>query len=121
FVVPVKFVDKVGSGTQVDHVKLFRNVPGLECEGRIHDQILPSLRKHPGNIGRISEVVLHSGYDTSEDGQKKKRDRDVRLLSMDLDERPGHPFVLFNIGMTEHYANNHVDAITWFDRCLAAS
>ena len=38
FVVPVQFVDDGSSvsGTRVDHVKLFRNLPNVQFEGRIH-------------------------------------------------------------------------------------
>ncbi|MBX3114159.1 MAG: glycosyltransferase [Fimbriimonadaceae bacterium] len=122
FVVPVQFVDGPdGQGTRVDHVKLFRNLPGLEFEGRIHEQILGSLRKHGGEIQRINAVVLHSGYDTSEVGQAKKRKRDSKLLLLDLQDRPNHPFVLFNLGMTAHYNGDHAEAIDWFYNCLDVS
>lgn len=124
FVVPVRFTDEgPQSGVQVDHVKLFRNIPGLEFEGRIHEQILPSLRRlsPSGFIARLDAHVLHSGYDTSPEGQAKKRIRDEKLLKLDLDERPGHPFVLFNLGMTAHYSNDHEEAIDWLDKSLEAS
>ena len=126
FVVPVQFVEEDGSagGTRVDHVKLFRNLPGLKFEGRIHEQILPSLRaasNGAGSIARCGAVVLHSGYDTSTEGQARKRERDLHLLALDIAERPGHPFVLFNLGMTYHYMAEHETAIDWLRQCLAAS
>lgn len=122
FVVPVQFVDGPdGQGTRVDHVKLFRNLPGVEFEGRIHEQILGSLRKQGGEIQRINAVVLHSGYDTSDIGQAKKKKRDSKLLLLDLQDRPGHPFVLFNLGMTAHYNGDHKEAIDWFRQCLDVS
>ncbi len=122
FVVPVQFVDEgIGAGTRVDHVKLIRNLPDLEFEGRIHEQILPSLRKHGGEIARLDAVVMHSGYDTSDEGQARKRLRDEKLLMLDLQERPDHPFVLFNLGMTAHYTRQHEEAVTWLERCLAVS
>ena len=122
FVVPVQFVEEGPSGgTRVDHLKLFRNLPGLEFEGRIHEQILESLRKHPVRILRIDEPIMHSGYDVSPEGQAKKRERDMRLLALDLKERPDHPFVLFNMGMTEHHAGLHEEAIAWLDKSLEKS
>ncbi len=122
FVVPVQFVDDgPGGGTRVDHVKLFRNLPGLQFEGRIHEQILGSLRQHEGRIARCNAYVLHSGYDTSDAGQKKKRARDEKLLMLDLQDRPDHPFVLFNLGMTAHYTDGHEQAVKWFDKCLIVS
>ena len=120
FVVPVQFVESDGSpsGTRVDHVKLFRNLPGLSFEGRIHEQILGSLRAAGGEIARSEAYVLHSGYDTSPEGQAKKRKRDAKLLHLDLEERPDHPFVLFNLGMTHHYSGEHAEAISWLRRSL---
>jgi GT2 family glycosyltransferase/tetratricopeptide (TPR) repeat protein len=119
FVVPVQFTDDgPNGGTRVDHLKLFRNFSGLEFEGHIHEQILTSLRKHTGEVGRINEPVLHSGYDTSPEGQAKKRERDYKLLRLDLKERPNHPFVLFNMGMTDHFSGQHITAIDWLSKSI---
>ncbi len=112
FIVPVQFVEEgPNAGTKVDHVKLIRNFPGIEFEGRIHEQILSSIRKHGGEIVRLNAVVLHAGYDTSIKGQAKKRTRDWHLLNLDLQDRPKHPFVWFNIGMTHHYTGGHHEAV----------
>ncbi len=61
FVVPVQCVeDGPGAGTRVDHVKLFRNLPGVEFEGRIHEQVLGSLRAAMprGRIERIPGATV---------------------------------------------------------------
>ncbi|MBS1714934.1 MAG: glycosyltransferase [Armatimonadetes bacterium] len=122
FVVPVQFVeDGAPSGTRVDHVKLFRRLPNVQFEGRIHEQVLPSIRLHGGDLGRLPQVVLHSGYDTSEAGQAKKRARDRVLLALDYFERPGHPFVLFNLGMTCHFTGHHRKAVRWLKRGLKSA
>jgi tetratricopeptide (TPR) repeat protein len=128
FVVPVQFVEQDGVGTSVDHVKVFRNLPGLTWEGRIHEQILPSLRRRASELGlphqsivRLPARVLHTGYDTSAEGQAKKRDRDDTLLKLDLADRADHPFVLFNLGMTEHFHGNHEAAVSWLTRCIEVS
>lgn len=128
FVVPVQFVEQDGVGTSVDHVKVLRNLPGLAWEGRIHEQILPSLRRRAAELGlphhsivRLPGRVLHTGYDTSETGQARKRDRDDTLLKLDLAERPDHPFVLFNLGMTEHFHGHHEEAVKWLNRCIEVS
>jgi O-antigen biosynthesis protein len=119
WVVPVQFVDAgPAGGTRVDHVKLLRNFPGLAFEGRIHEQVMGSLDGR-GRIGRLERaVVLHSGYDTSEEGQARKRERDWHLLKLDLEERPEHPFVHFNLGMTAHYTGEHAEAVGWLERSL---
>ena len=110
-----------GAGTRVDHVKLFRGKrPGIQFEGRIHEQILSSLRQF-GEVARIDAHVLHSGYDTTVAGQKNKRIRDWRLLALDLEERPNHPFVSFNVAMTHHFSGEHAEAVEWMEKSIAQS
>lgn len=129
FVVPVRFLEEQGHGTLVDHVKVFRNLPGLQWELRIHEQILPSLRRvaeaagiqDGGRITRLPAEVLHSGYDNSDEGQARKRLRDEKLLKLDLKENPGHPFVLFNLGMTAHFTGDHPNAVKWLKKCISRS
>ncbi len=119
FIVPVRFTDSGPSGgTQVDHVKLFRNLKGLHFRGHIHEQILPSLRKAGGAILRIDSFVLHSGYDTSDEGQARKRDRDWKLLKLDLEDDPLNPFYNFNMGMTCHHCGMHEEAILWLQKSI---
>lgn len=70
-------------------------------------------------MARLDAYVLHSNYDTSDEGQARKRERDKRLLALDLEDRPDHPFVLFNLGMTSHYLGEHEEAITWLQKSIA--
>lgn len=92
------------SETIVDHVKLFPNRPEFRFEHRIHEQILPALRKAKIDVRFSDAYVTHQNYDRSAEGQFKKRIRDFRLLYYDLQDHPDHPFVLFNLGMTYLYA-----------------
>lgn len=82
---------------------------------------MASLKRPGSTIARCKAFVLHSGYDTSEEGQARKRARDEKLLKLDLEERPDHPFVLFNLGMTAHYTNDHIMAIDWLRKCIRNS
>jgi tetratricopeptide (TPR) repeat protein len=109
------------STTIVDHVKLFRNRPDLRFEHRIHEQILGAIRRAGGDVVFTDVHVIHSGADHSPEGKRKKLRRDIRLLKLDLWERPDHPFVLFNLGMTYHDAGRHVKAASALERCLAVS
>jgi glycosyltransferase involved in cell wall biosynthesis/tetratricopeptide (TPR) repeat protein len=104
--------------TIVDHVKLFRNLPGLRFEGRIHEQILEAIHREGGVIERSDLYVVHSGYDYSPEGQKKKRARDLTILEKDLADRPDHPFVLFNIGMTAFHTKDFDKAIPVLEKCI---
>jgi GT2 family glycosyltransferase/2-polyprenyl-3-methyl-5-hydroxy-6-metoxy-1,4-benzoquinol methylase len=107
--------------TVVDHIKLFRNRPDLRFEHRIHEQILPAIRRAGREVVFTDIYVIHSGSDHSDTGRARKLERDFRLLALDLEERPDHPFVLFNLGMTHADAGRHAEAADWLQRCLAVS
>jgi tetratricopeptide (TPR) repeat protein len=107
--------------TVVDHVKMFRNDPRLRFEGRIHEQILGAIRRLDGTVEWSDVYVTHSGSEHTPDARKRKQDRDLRLLFMDLAERPEHPFVLFNLGMTYADMNDLEQAADYLKRCLKVS
>jgi tetratricopeptide (TPR) repeat protein len=105
----------------VDHVKLIRNRPELRFEGRIHEQILPAIRRAGGAVAWTDLYVVHSGSDPSCEAQEKKRRRDFRLLELELQERPEHTFTLFNLGMTRADAGRYEEAVGYLERSIARS
>ncbi|RLS54825.1 MAG: glycosyltransferase [Planctomycetota bacterium] len=107
--------------TVVDHIKLFRNRPDLQFEFRIHEQIIPAIRRAGGEVAWTDIYVVHSGSDQSPEAQNRKRERDFRILQKEIDERPDHPFALFNIGMTHADARQYEQAIHFLKRCVEAS
>ncbi|QDU10762.1 glycosyltransferase [Gimesia aquarii] len=109
------------SMTAVDHVKLFRNHPELQFEHRIHEQIIPAIRRLGGEVAWTDLYVVHSGSDHSVEGRKRKLERDYRLLKLDNRERPNHPFVLFNLGMTYADDEKYPEAIKYLKQCLGVS
>jgi tetratricopeptide (TPR) repeat protein len=107
--------------TAVDHVKLFRNRPDLRFDGRIHEQILGAIRLAGGEVAWSDYYVVHSGSDHSTEGQNRKRQRDLRLLNLELRERPNHPFTLFNLGMTYADCERFEEAVDFLARSIANS
>jgi GT2 family glycosyltransferase/tetratricopeptide (TPR) repeat protein/2-polyprenyl-3-methyl-5-hydroxy-6-metoxy-1,4-benzoquinol methylase len=107
--------------TVVDHVKLFRNRPDLRFDGRIHEQILAAIRRAGGTIAWTELYVVHSGSDQSAAAQESKRRRDLRLLELELAERPEHPFTLFNLGMTYVHGSGFAEAVDYLRRSIARS
>src|SRR5262249_27868781 len=104
--------------TAVDHVKLFRNLPELRFDGRIHEQIMTAINAMGGTVAQTDIFVVHSGYDHSPEGQKRKLERDLRLLHLELGERPDHTFTLFNLGMTYADCGEYQRAIDFLQRSL---
>lgn len=113
--------DVEGDLTVVDHVKLVRNHPAIRFEFRIHEQLLPSIRRLGGDVARSSVYVVHEGSIQTPEIRIHKRDRDLRILAKEVAERPDHPFALFNLGMTHSDLGNHEQACEFLRRCLAVS
>jgi glycosyltransferase involved in cell wall biosynthesis/cytochrome c-type biogenesis protein CcmH/NrfG len=118
---PGAHLNGVESDTVVDHIKMFRNLPSLRFEGRIHEQILPAIRRANGEVAWTDIFVKHSGSDQSRAGRQRKHERDLRLLELELQDRPGNPFALFNLGMTYADAGRHADAIDALESSRASS
>jgi GT2 family glycosyltransferase/tetratricopeptide (TPR) repeat protein/2-polyprenyl-3-methyl-5-hydroxy-6-metoxy-1,4-benzoquinol methylase len=113
--------EKAGELTTVTHVKLFRNLPGMLFSGRIHEQIVPSIRQLKGDVAWTDLYVTHSGYDHSPEGQERKKQRDLKLLHLEHQERGEHPFTLFNLGMTYADIRRFEQAADYLRRCIACS
>jgi hypothetical protein len=107
--------------TVVDHVKLIRNRPDLRFEGRIHEQILPAIRRASGTVAWTDLYVVHSGSDPSPEAQEQKRRRDLHILYFELRERPEHPFTLFNLGMTYADGSRFEEAEEFLKRSIGQS
>jgi tetratricopeptide (TPR) repeat protein len=107
--------------TVVDHVKLLRNRPEIHFEGRIHEQVLSSIRRSGGQVAWTDVFVVHSGSDLSAEGQAAKIERDLRILLQELTERPDHPFTLFNLGMTYSELRAFDTAARYLRRSLAVA
>ncbi len=107
--------------TVVDHVKLFRNRPDLRFDGRIHEQLLPAIRAAGGEVAWTDLYVVHSGSDQGPAALEVKRRRDMRLLELELAERPEHPFTLFNLGMTCVHGSQYEEAVDFLERGIARS
>ncbi len=110
-----------GSAVVVDHVKLVRNDPRLRFTGRIHEQILPAIRKVGGEVRWTDIAVHHSGADTSPEGRRRKLSRDLHLLRLELAEHPDDSFALFNLGMTLLDGGQAEQALLQLSRSLVLS
>ena len=110
--------NSLSSATTVDHVKMFRRHDEIRFTGRIHEQILPAIRKLGGDVEWTDIAVVHSGSDQSPAGRARKHQRDLRLLEAQLAETPDDTFTLFNLGMTLIYSNRPADALNALSRSL---
>ena len=70
-----------------------------------------SIRRVGGKVAWTDIVIDHSGSDQSPEGRAKKLARDLRILELEYQEKPDHPFTLFNLGMTYDQAGDYEKAI----------
>jgi len=109
-----------GSATLVGQVRLFRNHPDIRWDYRVHEQILPSL-KRAGHAIRFTDLAIeHTGY-LDPTLRHKKLERNLRLLHLDLAERPNDAFTLFNLGWAFADLGRCGDAIPLLQRSLQHS
>jgi hypothetical protein len=98
-----------GSATVVDHVRLFRNHPAVRWEYRVHEQILPAVRRQGGEVRWADAVIHHAGYQDPV-LRRRKLERDLRLLHLEDGDRPDDPFTLFNLGSVYQELGRHAEA-----------
>src|SRR5262249_42524109 len=62
----------------------------------------------------------HTGY-CDPAVRSRKLERDLRLLRLEQEEQPDHPFTLFNLGSVYHELGRHDVALTYLHRSLERS
>ena len=100
------------------YCRLFRRRAGVCFEGRVHEQIAPSIVRAGGRIARSAVNVMHLGYATP---SPAKVARNLRLLRQQLAERPGHAFTLLSLGLTLSTAGEWREASDVFERAVIAT
>ena len=109
-----------GITTVVDHIRLFPRHPDIRWKYRIHEQILPSLRRLGGGVRFADIHIHHVGYQDPA-LRHRKLQRDIRLLLMEDAETPDDPFTLFNLGSVYLELEQTSQAIPLLERSLARS
>jgi hypothetical protein len=113
-------LDGTRGGTVVDHVRLFPLRPGVRWTYRVHEQILPSLKRAKIPVRWTDSIVQHKGY-TDPAVEARKLDRNIRILEREVKERPNDPFVLFNLGQSAVEKREWDQALGYLGRSLAGS
>lgn len=109
-----------GPATVVDHVRLFRNHPEIRWQYRVHEQILPAVNRAGSDVRPTGVIIRHVGY-LDPALRRRKHDRDMRLLDLDLRENPNDPFVEFNIGWNLEQIGKPAEALPYLQRSLQRS
>jgi glycosyltransferase involved in cell wall biosynthesis/Tfp pilus assembly protein PilF len=103
-----------------DQVRLFRRLPEARWSYRVHEQILPALRRTGVDLRRSDVVIRHAGHEDAA-LRGRKLERDSRLISIENAERPDDPFILFNLGSIYHETDRPAEALPLLQRSLERS
>ena len=92
-----------GSEVAVHHaLRLFRLQPGVQFEGRIHEQNLRSLQELGYEYGKVEGLTIdHFGYAGEIMSLRNKHERFISMLKREVEENPideFRNFQLFNLG-----------------------
>jgi glycosyltransferase involved in cell wall biosynthesis len=112
--------DGSGGRTVVDHIRLFPLREDVRWTYRVHEQILPALKRAGIPVRWTELVVRHTGY-SDPALRARKLDRDTRLLLKELEDSPDEPFVLFNLGAVAIERGEWRAALDYLTRSLARS
>ena len=112
--------DGTGGETVVDHIRLFPLRDDVRWTYRVHEQILPALRRAKVPVRWTDLTVRHTGY-VDRALRDRKLERDIKILKCELEDRPDDPFVLFNLGAIAIERREWREALGFLERSLAGS
>ena len=112
--------DGTGGETVVDHIRLFPLREDVRWTYRVHEQILPALRRADVPVRWTKIIIRHTGY-VDRALRARKLDRDTKILQEELKDRPDDPFTLFNLGSIAIERKDWREALKFLNRSLERS
>lgn len=82
--------------------RIFRNlgVEKVKFQGRVHEQISPSLKENDLILLQSDIVIYHLGYDQSREIMENKIERNYRMLLQHVREEPTNGYAWYQLGQT---------------------
>jgi glycosyltransferase involved in cell wall biosynthesis len=121
----LRFVNIYGKGRTlgVMMVRLFRNLPGIEYQNIIHEQVTPSLQRLGAEQGLVLATtdveVEHYGYTEAVMDQRGKTERNERLFKKQLAQDPDDIYSHYKYGdFLRRVPGRDADARRLLDRCM---
>jgi glycosyltransferase involved in cell wall biosynthesis len=85
-----------------NYTRLFRNNKQIRFEGKIHEQIRPSIEKLDLEIVSSDLEIIHHGYT---DIDENKNERNIKILEKEIEEN-NDDFKKYHLAVTEFAAGN---------------
>ncbi len=102
--------DGIDGNTQFLQLRVFPNIKGVKFEGRIHEQVYPSLTRLGIKFVRTDITIHHTGYhDPNISREKSERNLKIILEGLKSDQENLH--LHYHAGRTLAGLNRHSEAI----------
>lgn len=100
--------------------RMIRNRPEYHFQGRVHENIVPSVVASGGVVGQLEAVIHHYGYQPDVKKRRNKHERYVSLLRAELEDVPGDFYVLHHLAAA-HCAEQEFDEAIGYLQQLTAT
>jgi glycosyltransferase involved in cell wall biosynthesis len=101
--------------------RLFRSHPTVRFEGRVHEQITPSLERKGWKIHSSDLVIEHLGYGQGLQTVIEKAQRNRAILKKQLQEEPDNAYARFQFGNTLSILGEYDEAYGELQQALASA
>ncbi len=101
----------------IKYTRLFKNHPDLKFSGRVHEQIVESLKGLNFKTQNSNIKILHLGYDIPKAELEKKAKRNLALLLKEFKTKPTI-YVAFQIAQSYGVLEDSKNVIKYFDYIL---
>lgn len=99
--------------------RIFRNLPGIQYEGVIHESVLPSIEEKGGMTERAELIIFHSGYMRKNvQGSISRIERNLELLLKMQAANPPNAYVQYQLGKTYKQQGDYSGAKSFFEKAL---
>jgi len=110
-------VKSLDSGNNRDnsmrYVRLFRNIQGAEFRGKVHEQISASLKENGVELADSDILIIHEGYNISEEEKRKKAERNLSLLIKEY-EKNKSDYYAFQLACTYSILNDREKSAKYY-------
>ncbi|MDD5529897.1 MAG: glycosyltransferase [bacterium] len=96
--------------------RLYKNIPGISYNGKIHNQIEPSIKELGMEIGTTNIFIYHTGYLAKDKGDSGR----LNILKECYNKTPTDPLINFYLGEKYESMSSYDSAIEHFKKAVAS-
>jgi len=111
-------IDEGKTGIRFSQIRVFPNTPKIRFEGRIHEQILSSVRKYRFVEVQLPLEIFHTGYENPALLKEKQR-RNLELFKEEYpDPAKMDPNAMYHFGASYEIIEDYENALIWMKKSL---